>query len=439
MRYLSLFSGIEAATQAWQPMGWECVGVSEIEPFPCAVLAHHYPNVPNLGDVTKITEQQVKDLGQIDLIVFGSPCQNLSVAGNRKGFEGEQSSLFYAAMEIIKHAKRHCNTRFALWENVPGAFSSNKGADFTEVVKHMAGLDELDTPANGWGKEGAAVGGNGLLEWSVLDAQWFGLAQRRKRVFAIVDFGDWTSRPPILLERQSLRGDSAPSRETRESIAADVRASAEGKSWYSVDTQQPPARLAHEIAPRLAASMYKEPPSVRQLSNEPYQQVVGALCARDCKGVGNQYVAEGKLVVVAISGNIIGRTEGNGGNQLGLDESGACYTLTTNDRHAVAYGCNLRPQEIGITPELSQTLRASDHKERPAIFRGSVVRRLTPIECERLQGFPVDFTKIPYRNKSADDCPNGVRYKALGNSMAVNVMAWIGQSIAQALASEGAA
>ena len=161
MRYLSLFSGIEAATQAWQPMGWECVAVSEIEPFPCAVLEHHYPDVPNLGDVTKITEQQIKDLGQIDLIVFGSPCQNLSVAGNRKGFEGEQSSLFYAAMEIIKYAKRHCKTRFALWENVPGAFSSNKGADFTEVVKHMAGLSELDTPKNGWGKEGAAVGSNG--------------------------------------------------------------------------------------------------------------------------------------------------------------------------------------------------------------------------------------------------------------------------------------
>lgn len=384
MRYLSLFSGIEAATQAWQPLGWECVAVSEIEPFPCAVLEHHYPHVPNLGDVTKITEQQIKDLGQIDLIVFGSPCQNLSVAGNRKGFAGEQSSLFYAAMEIIKHAKRHCKTRFALWENVPGAFSSNKGADFTEVVKHMAGLDELNTPTNGWGKEGAAVGSNGLLEWSVLDAQWFGLAQRRKRVFAIVDFGEWASRLPILLERHSLRGDSAPSRETRQDFTADVRASTEGKSWYSVDTQQPPARLAHEIAPCLAASMYKEPPSVMQLPSEPYQQVVGA-----------------------------------------------CYTLTTNDRHAVAYGCNLRPQEIGLMPELSQTLRASDHKERPAIFRDSVVRRLTPIECERLQGFPDNFTQIPYRNKSADDCTNGPRYKALGNSMAVNVMAWIGQKIQQ--------
>lgn len=403
MKYLSLFSGIEAATQAWKPMGWECIAVSEIEPFPCAVLEHHYPHVPNLGDVTKITEQQIKDLGQIDLIVFGSPCQNLSVAGNRKGFDGEQSSLFYAAMEIIKYAKRHCNTRFALWENVPGAFSSNKGADFTEVVKHMAGLDDIDTPKNGWGKEGAAVGANGLLEWSVLDAQWFGLAQRRKRVFAIVDFGEWASRPPILLEREGLRGDSAPSREARQDTAATARGclasgtelagpilencgekqwlgnqeafrgeyhvvEKHSRSWYSVDTQQPPARIQREIAPCLAASMYKEPPSVMILGD------------------------------------------------------------------AVVFGCNLRPQEIGLTHEISQTLRASDHKERPAIFRDSVVRRLTPIECEKLQGFPPNFTKIPYRNKLPNDCPNGARYKALGNSMAVNVMAWIGQKVQQATA-----
>lgn len=480
MRYLSLFSGIEAATQAWQPLGWECVAVSEIEPFPCAVLEHHYPHVPNLGDVTKITEQQIKNLGQIDLIVFGSPCQNLSVAGNRKGFEGEQSSLFYAAMEIIKHAKRHCKTRFALWENVPGAFSSNKGADFTEVVKHMAGLSDLDTPTNGWGKEGAAVGSNGLLEWSVLDAQWFGLAQRRKRVFAIVDFGDWTSRPPILLERESLRGDSAPSRETRQDFTADVRASTEGKSWYSVDTQQPPARLAHEIAPCLAASMYKEPPSVMQLPSEPYQQVaegklVGTLTATDYKephGVMIEPVAypintmtcqgrpsdNGRMGLglgdandpcptltqnhshaVAIAGNIIGRTEGNGGNGNGFDESGACYTLTTNDRHAVAYEGCLTPNQSqnnrvygsdGVSPSL-QTGAASGNITPIFFMPPSVVRRLTPIECEKLQGFPDNWTKIPYRNKSADDCPNGPRYKALGNSMAVNVMAWIGQKIQQ--------
>lgn len=481
MRYLSLFSGIEAATQAWQPLGWECVAVSEIEPFPCAVLEHHYPHVPNLGDVTKITEQQIKDLGQIDLIVFGSPCQNLSVAGNRKGFEGEQSSLFYAAMEIIKHAKRHCKTRFALWENVCGAFSSNKGADFTEVVKHMAGLDELNTPKNGWGKEGAAVGSNGLLEWSVLDAQWFGLAQRRKRVFAIVDFGDWTSRPPILLERESLRGDSAPSRETGQDFTADVRgrlasgtelagpilANCGEKQWlgnqeafrgeyhvvekavYSFDSlasnsmkSKNPHSGCRQVELAKCLDTSNGCPSKnqgglavvslnsKQMGLDTSETLASTLCANDYK----------EPQVVAIAGNIIGRTEGNGGNGNGFDESGACYTLTTNDRHAVAFAEPSRARALDVlknnepSPTLSAKMGTGGNNMPMIAFSAnpnSVVRRLTPIECEKLQGFPVDFTKIPYRNKSADDCPNGVRYKALGNSMAVNVMAWIGQKIQQ--------
>ncbi len=537
MRYLSLFSGIEAATQAWQPMGWECVAVSEIEPFPCAVLEYHYPDVPNLGDVTKITEQQIKDLGQIDLVVFGSPCQNLSVAGNRKGLQGDQSSLFYAAMEIIKYAKRHCNTRFALWENVPGAFSSNKGADFTEVVKHMAGLDELDTPKNGWGKEGAAVGSNGLLEWSVLDAQWFGLAQRRKRVFAIVDFGEWASRPPILLERESLRGDSAPSRETRQDATTDVRASATSRGF---DKQRIGQYADNNVASTCAARDYKdatdlvvekaivfaEPSRARAIdvlegsepsptlsakmgtggnnmpmvcqkvfsfdslssnsmkSKNPHsgcRQVELAKCLDTSNGCPSKN--QGGLAVVAIAGNIIGRAPKNGGNHDGFDESGACYTLTTNDRHAVAYGCSptmLDPHKVNAITA-SYGLGGADLETKPLVMQlaysnvylesnqndamtfgdekpcttlvasmgmggGYVpmvakyepptptVRRLTPIECERLQGFPDNFTQIPYRNKSADQCPNGVRYKALGNSMAVNVMAWIGQRVQQAVA-----
>lgn len=437
MRYLSLFSGIEAATQAWQPLGWECVAVSEIEPFPCAVLEHHYPHVPNLGDVTKITEQQIKDLGQIDLVVFGSPCQNLSVAGNRKGFEGEQSSLFYAAMEIIKYAKRHCKTRFALRENVPGAFSSNKGNDFTEVVKHMAGLDELNTPKNGWGKEGAAVGNYGLLEWSVLDAQWFGLAQRRKRVFAIVDFGDWASRPPILLERESLRGDSAPSRETRQDFTADVGASTTTAS--SINFRAFGARVEKELVGTLTATDYKEPHGVMvekavfsfdslasnsMKSKNPHsgcRQVELAKCLDTSNGCPSKN--QGGLAVVAIAGNIIGRTDGNGGNGNGFDESGACYTLTTNDRHAVAYEGCLTPNQSqnnrvygsdGVSPSL-QTGAVSGNITPIFFIPPSVVRRLTPIECERLQGFPDNFTQIPYRNKPADDCPNGPRYKALGN------------------------
>ena len=425
MRYLSLFSGIEAATQAWQPLGWECVGVSEIEPFPCAVLAHHYPDVPNLGDVTKITEDDIKKLGQIDLVVFGFPCQDLSVAGGRKGFQGERSSLFYDAIRVIEYAKRHCGTRFALLENVPGAFSSNKGADFTEVVKHMAGLDELNTPTNGWGKEGAAVGSNGLLEWSVLDAQWFGLAQRRKRVFAIVDFGDWTSRPPILLERESLRGDSAPSRETKQDVTANAQTgfTKQGHGDYrncgvgSTCT----AHQSKDCSDLIVCHGTQDP-----ITNTETAYALG------CNS--------GQENVIAIAGNIIGRTDGNGGNGNGFDESGACYTLTTNDRHAVAFaeprrarGCDViaNNEPWPTLPAHAGTGGGNVPMIAFAANPTSVVRRLTPIECERLQGFPDDFTKIPYRNKSADDCPNGVRYKALGNSMAVNVMAWIGQKIQQ--------
>lgn len=399
MRYLSLFSGIEAATQAWKPLGWKCVGVSEIEPFPCAVLEHHYPDVPNLGDVTKITEEQVKELGQIDLIVFGSPCQNLSVAGNRKGLQGEQSSLFYSAMEIIRYARKNNGLRFALWENVPGSFSSNKGADFSAVVEQMAGLENIGVPENGWGKEGAAVGSNGLLEWSVLDAQFFGLAQRRKRVFALLDFGDWEGRRPVLLEPEGLRGNTPPSRETGQSATA--------------------------------------------------------ITQTGTKRAGNTF---------AIQGNIVGRGVNAGANGVGVSSDGSCYTLTAMDRHAVAYSWNgdvtpkhseelcltLRAGQGGeglgvaysivadTTPKIGEEINGTLRSQGgggivpPSVAQGSVVRRLTPIECERLQGFPDDFTKIPYRNKPAEDCPKGVRYKALGNSMAVPVMAWIGRKIEEA-------
>lgn len=214
MRYLSLFSGIEAASEAWHTLGWTPVAFSEIEPFPCATLQHKYPKTPNLGDVTKVTGKDIAKLGKIDVVVFGSPCTDLSVAGKRRGLidaEGNftRSGLFFTAINIFQWARKHCGARFALWENVPGAYSNNKGRDFTAVVSYMAGLDDLDTPENGWGTEGCAVGDNGMLEWACLDAQWRGVAQRRRRVFAILDTGDWASRPPILLERQSLRGNTA--------------------------------------------------------------------------------------------------------------------------------------------------------------------------------------------------------------------------------------
>lgn len=181
MRFLSIFSGVEAATQAWVPLGWECVGHSEIDPFACALLKHYYPHVPNLGDVTKITEDQIASLGRIDVLIFGSPCQDLSVAGKMKGLAGERSGLFHTAINIIHWARKHCGLRFALWENVPGAFVSNQGRDFAVVVEQMAGLERLGVPAKGWGTEGCAIGKEALVEWATLDAQWFGVAPSRVR------------------------------------------------------------------------------------------------------------------------------------------------------------------------------------------------------------------------------------------------------------------
>jgi len=214
MRFLSLFSGIDAASVAWLPLGWVCAGFSEIEKFPSAVLAHHYKGVPNLGDITKITREQIAALGHIDLVVFGFPCQDLSVAGKRAGLhhqetgERTRSGLFFDAMRIV----RWSGARWAVAENVPGLFSSEQGRDFALVAGEMVGL-ELDVPRDGWRNAGVVAGPDGLCEWAVLDAQFFGVPQRRRRVFLVRDTGDWASREPVLSFADSLSGHPAPRRE----------------------------------------------------------------------------------------------------------------------------------------------------------------------------------------------------------------------------------
>jgi DNA (cytosine-5)-methyltransferase 1 len=230
VRFLSLFSGIEAASVAWLPLGWECVAVSEIDTAASAVLAHHYPEVPNLGDVTRITEQQIRQLGKIDVVIFGSPCQDLSIAGKRAGLEGSRSGLFFDAGRII----RWSNARFALFENVPGLFSSNEGRDFAAVVRELVGLD-IDVPDGGWRNTGVAIGELGLIEWSVLDAQWFGVPQRRRRIFALADFGDWRNRQPILFNPESLSGDSPPSRKAGKDVAPTISARTKGGGGLGTD------------------------------------------------------------------------------------------------------------------------------------------------------------------------------------------------------------
>ena len=374
MKYLSLFSGIEAATVAWHPLGWECVAVAEIEPFPAAVLAHHYPAVPNLGDVTTITSDDIAALGKIDLVVFGSPCQDLSVAGKRLGFDGERSGLFTAATRIVRWARERCGCRFALWENVPGAFSSNQGRDFAVVVEQMAGCRDVAVPRNGWGTEGAALGDDGLLEWGTLDAQWFGVAQRRRRVFALADFGDWASRRPILLEPDSLRGDSAPSREARKETAGSIGDCSKARREWPCDVS---STLDAAFATKLGLE----------------DQHVNAGCPK--------------------------------------------FVLGQRNGDATDLVCVHGTQDPCVQTECAHTLGRNNGQENVIVEYYPIntqIRRLTPTECERLQGFPDGYSAIPWRGKPGSECPDGPRYKALGNSMAVPVMRWIGRQIEKSVA-----
>jgi DNA (cytosine-5)-methyltransferase 1 len=536
MRYLSLFSGIEACSVAWTPLGWECVAVAEIEPWPSRALAHHYPDVPNLGDVTKVTEEQIAMLGRIDVVVFGSPCQDLSVAGKRKGLDGARSGLFFTAMQIVGWARQWCDCRFALWENVPGAFSSNKGRDFAAVVDAMAGLEGTGVPPKGWGTEGCALGSEAMVEWSTLDAQWFGVAQRRRRVFALADFGDWRNRPPILLESESVRGDTAPRREAGQdvthSVAPCLTSSGRGVERTGDTRGQDPvalrgregggtAELGGNVAGTLRASggggdkphvltglqrpvlsastgdvshclnaggMGRGTPlgPVAFAENSRHElrleggdgQRTGALSTGGGKpGQGVPMIAfpanlSGTPLVPMFLHTNKGRPDGRRSAHTEMVSVKDIVATLTTDGHAqsavavpVAYGIRtantssngwgiqeevthtldcaqgvavavaLRGREGGATAELGDEvqncLRASSGGgDKPHVLTAMQVRRLTPEECEALQGFPRSYTAIPWRGKPSADGP---RYKALGNSMAVPVMRWIGQQIDYAM------
>ena len=348
MRYLSVCSGIEAATEAWHELGWLPEAFSEIEPFPCAVLKHHYPEVPNLGDMTKFKEWNI---GPIDLLVGGTPCQSFSVAGLREGLADPRGDLMLTFLAI---ARRH-RPRWLVWENVPGVLSSNGGEDFACLLR---GLAEL-----GYG-----------FAYRVLDAQHFGVAQRRRRVFVVGYLGDWHPAAAVLLERSSLSGHPAPSREKREGAT----------------------------------------PS-------PVPGVANCLTNRMHKGI-NTTVDEGQTPIIELPEVMCTlRSSGAGFDRPG-NASTEHETYIPTEHHlaptlTASNDPSRSPQSTEVTNQVSSVYAAS-----------LAVRRLTPRECERLQGFPDDYTAIPWRGKKA---PDGPRYKALGNSMAVPVMRWIGKRIQQ--------
>lgn len=405
MRHLSLFSGIEAASVAWGPLGWQCAGFAEVDPFPCALLEHYWPDVPNLGDVSRIGQSDVESLGRVDVVVFGFPCQDLSVAGKREGLKRDdgtptRSGLFFDAMRIVRWAQ----PRWAVAENVPGLFSSNGGRDFAAVVGEMAGAD-FDVPEGGWQNTGVAAGARGLVEWCVLDAQWFGVPQRRRRVFLVLDTGNWRDRPPLLFERESLCGHPPPRREAGAGIAGPLTACPPG-SRMRCDSSDNEHFVTHAL------------------------RAEGFDASEDGTGRGTPIVP------------IAYRTSGNCGVMEQGDKTAALNCNTdptqqivvidmrqasrgvkmTNNRHEGSSG-GAPGTGIGEPGDPAPTL-ADSHT--PAIASRMAVRRLTPRECERLQGFPDDYTLIQYRGKPAADGP---RYRALGNSMAVPVMAWLGRRI----------
>ena len=341
-KYLSICSGIESATLAWEPLGWEAIAFAEIDDFRSSVLKYHYPEVENYGDFTKIQKSDLQGTDP-DLLVGGTPCASFSIAGLRRGFGEDRGNL---ALEFIKLAKR-LQPRWLLWENVPGLLSSEEGRDFGTF---LGGLAEC--------RYGFA--------YRVLDTQYIrtqrfpkALPQRRRRIFVVGYLGDWRNSAKVLFDGEALSRNNPPGRKQRESTTKGTTHRITRSDKYVQD----------EIAGTVAARDWKSPTDLVINPDEP----------------------------IAIQA---GHSKCNG---IGLNQEGVSYTLTATDRHSIYVD--------------------------GAIPRNKIIRRLTPLETERLQGLPDNYTQIPYRGKPASECPIARRYEAVGRSMSINVMEFLGERI----------
>lgn len=510
LRYVSLFSGIEAASVAWSGLGWVPLAFCEIDQFPSAVLACRYPEVPNLGDITKVDWSQfVEHYGAADLVVGGSPCQSFSIAGRREGLEGA-SGLMWEYVRAI----RELRPRWLVWENVPGALSSSGGEDFRCLLQ---ALDELGY----------------CLSWRVLDAQYFGVAQRRRRVFLVGSLGS-TRSAEVLFEPDSLRWDHPSGKAKRQALTRAIGSGARGADagpdcltpwdgqcsrvyradgcWPTLDARtrsggdgravaldfNPTAsrlRYADEdVSQTLTARMGtggNQVPLVqethaflpdnggkaggiayeRELSPTLKTDHNPAILAfaqnqrgevrdmRDCSGAlaaspgakQQTYVCQpdaGQKPVlcasnrgprssigVDVSPSLMASDDKNPNVVLCATDSGSnaavgedlAPTLTAHDAKSASYvfsAKNAASAGLSVSSDTSPTLSTT---KQPAVSGDGTVRRLMPVECERLQGFPDGWTDVPYKGK--EHAPDSPRYKALGNSMAVPVMRWIGWRI----------
>ncbi len=507
MEYGSICSGVEAATLAWRPLGWKAVFFAEVEPFPSAVLCHRFKatrplrpldpamadnekerktrelwrrqiaalpedgTIPNFGDFTLIKKEDVNE--DIDLLVGGTPCQDLSIAGKRLGFEGQRSVL---ALDFVRLCFE-LGVRWVVWENVPAALSSRRGEDFGRFVSLLCGWN-IPVPESGWRKCGIvtpAPGGFGVA-WRVLDSQFTrveqfprAIPQRRKRLFLIGYSGQWKYPAKVLFDGEMCGGDTPPRRTKRQNASAGSEGGSASTDWWdgsqkagtltrTSDQQFMPDKGRLQCVIEQAGTDFlcyeNHAPDSRIKSVEVSQSIVARMgtggnnlpllqeverglemrpiASKDecfhvsfCDANGRRkdrpngglYVTEakaGKTVTaggpgaetvivepIALDGDKMKPGERSGGSGMGVSEEGVMYTQTAGDVHGVAY-----------TPSGKPT-----------------VRKLLPLECERLMGFPDNHTRIPWNGKSEEECPDAPRYKACGNSMAVNCMMWLGERI----------
>jgi DNA (cytosine-5)-methyltransferase 1 len=414
MKYLSVCSGIEAATTAWHELGWTPSAFSEIEKFPSAVLEHHYPKVPNVGDMTKYKEW---DIGTIDLLVGGTPCQSFSVAGLRKGLDDPRGNLALVYCGILDRFK----PKWFIWENVPGVLSSSGGRDFGSF---LGAISEL-----GYG-----------YAYRILDAQYFGVAQRRRRVFVVGHLGDWRPAASVLFESESLSRDSKPSRTQREGTSSITTNRLVAFGEYSEDgtASTLKARDYKDATDLIASAVYEYHPADSRVKE--MGEVCQTMTSRWGTGGGN-------VPLVQQAYSIREDAKANNFSATPLEVSTALKALqpSPQSHHAqtfVAHAFKVRggsPTDTGEQggvvgrvagkgylgqDEVTYTIGTSQDQY---LFNNLAVRRLTPTECERLQGFPDGYTNIPWRKKECP--PDSARYKALGNSMAVPVMKWLGERI----------
>ncbi|EJW2204477.1 Dam family site-specific DNA-(adenine-N6)-methyltransferase [Salmonella enterica] len=470
MRYGSVCSGIEAASVAWEPLGWQPAWFAEIEAFPSAVLATHWPDVTNLGDMTGIAAAvHAGDVEAPDVLVGGTPCQAFSIAGLRNGLADKRGQLSLSYVELAnaiddKRRERGEEEAIIVWENVPGVLSSKDNA-FGCFIGVLAGEScELQPAGRKWPNAGCVYGPSRIVSWRVLDAQFFGVAQRRRRVFVVASARKEFDPAEVLFEFDSMRRDTPPRREPQTTVTTDTGSGVEGGShWDNPANPHPTLNQSNNIGGIGASNQEVFSQRGAMLVSGNYSDISRTLLAKE-----NDSTAEYLDTYILAYGG--GNTGGN------IDVATACtahgvrmdfdtetfavhgtqdpdtnhelaHTLGRNHEQENAiitepYTIAIRGREEGSTVEVRNDGTANalltPNGGRAGMGVGAVgwgmqVRRLTPVECERLQGFPDNHTLIPWRGKVAADCPDGPRYKAIGNSMAVPVMRWIGERIAAAL------